>query len=184
MFQLMQLTSHLLSVTAVTHVGHPHAFSSLVAQPPCHVAEPIPIPIPAQEIAWALQDTILCLGRRSLVENSARDASACLCCRCFPFTQPNLTILLSTQLQASSRPINQPREGVSYCATASSLGRDTGGLMLHTHQQSFPVTQAEDSSLAGTSLLPRPASPFVVHGWRLLFHCATEKAKVWRPGLG
>lgn len=120
----------------------------------------------------------------SLDENSARDASACLCCRCFPFTQPNLTILLSTQLQASSRPINQPREGVSYCATASSLGRDTGGLVLHTHQQSFTVTQAEDRSLAGTSLLPRPASPFVVHGWRLLFLCAIEKAKVWRPGLG
>lgn len=28
--------------------------------------------------------------------------------------------------------------------------------MLHTHQQSFTVTQAGDSSLAGTSFIPRP----------------------------
>lgn len=49
--------------------------------------------------------------------------------------------------------------------------------MLRTHQQSFTVTEAGDSNMAGTSFLPRPASLFAVRGWRLLFHFATEKAK-------
>lgn len=40
-----------------------------------------------------LGTTLVFLGK-----NSARDALACLCCRCFAFTQPNPINLLSTQL--------------------------------------------------------------------------------------
>lgn len=53
-------------MTAVSHVSYPHAFPSLVAQPHCYVAEPTPA---RWEVAWVLQDSTMCLGRRCAQNN-------------------------------------------------------------------------------------------------------------------
>lgn len=50
--------------------------------------------------------------------------------------------------------------------------------MLHTHQQSFPVTQPGDRSLPETSFVPRPGSPFAVDGWCCCYTALHRKARL------
>lgn len=104
-------SSHLLSMTAVTHVGdlvflpwlgYPHASSPWWHSHTVMWQNPY---LPnrrwlghCRTVSHVWEGEVLGTTLVSLGKNSAREALACLCCRCFPFTQPNRIILLSTEL--------------------------------------------------------------------------------------
>lgn len=103
--------SHLLSMTAVTHVGYPHWWHShTVMWQNAHLPN-TKWPGQCRTVSRVREGGVLGATLVSLDENSVRDALGCLCCRCFSFYSAKPNNPGQQTAVASSRMINQPREG-------------------------------------------------------------------------